>query len=186
VSAISDTLKRFETTGSVLFSDDFRKNSRDNWTPAMGDWVAEDGMIKQILPSAGRAFLIYDKGNDWSDIEISIDLKSPKKDSNVGIAFRMTNGGKDAYVFRILPTGGVQFAKWINGKFTQIGYWEHPIENETYYNLGVRALGTKFTFYLNGEEIAQAEDDSHSKGTVAFYSYLQESLFDNLKIATAE
>lgn len=188
LSGMNETIKRYQPAGALLMSNDFSNKEMPKWSPKVGDWVVEDGVLKQILSSAGRSFMIYNEGYAWTDCAISVDVKSPKQDgsSNVGVAFRQSEDAKNSYVFRIQSSKVLELAKWVNGKFASIKTWNYSLENDKVYNLGVELNGKHITLYINGAKVGEVEDTSHSIGTVAMYSYVQESVFDNLKVTALE
>lgn len=182
-----DSLPRFQPGGAELLFEDFKDEAAPNWVPKAGTWFVEDGVLKQVMASAGRAFMVYDKGFGWTDVAISADVRSPVGDaSNVGISFRQSADARNAYVFRFIADNSVQFGKWVDGKFSAVEQWKFPYEYDTAYNLGVEARGSQFKLYVNGKLIAEIKDDSHAVGTVAPYSFQQESVFDNIKVTVAE
>lgn len=182
-----DIPQRFVPSGKILLEEDFSGSSMEEWTNKQGDWVFEDGVVRQILPAETRSMIIYSNGFDWTDIAVSADIKAPPDASrqNAGVMFRVHESGKEAYVFRTVA-GGVQFAKWIDNSLRAIKNWEYTIENGKYYNFGVEAKGTHFVFYINGERIGEADDDSHSIGSVAYYCFEHASEYDNMKVAQAD
>ncbi|MBE7054530.1 MAG: DUF1080 domain-containing protein [Ruminococcaceae bacterium] len=181
---ISGSLSRFTPKGKSLLTEDFSKIEQENWSERLGDWMIEGGMLKQTVWGENRCVFIYNGGSNWSDYAVSADIKAPSSsnDKNVGLIFRLTDNGKEGYTLR---TSGkaFQFAKWINNSLQVIETWSYPIEDNEYYNFGIEAKGSRFTFYINGEKIGEAEDSTHSIGTVALYSFRDASVFDNLKVA---
>lgn len=61
-----------DAEGEVLFSADFSEdNSLEVWSPASGNWRAEDGVLKQSsLDADVRLYL--QQGQDWSDYTLSL------------------------------------------------------------------------------------------------------------------
>lgn len=178
-------MKRLEPKGKVLLEENFNRISKEDWKERIGVWQVEGGVLNQIHAVENRCEFIYNKGTEWTDYAVSADIKSPvdTDGKNVGLIFRLPAGERGSgYIFR---TSGkaVQFAKWVNNSLTVVKTWEYPIENDTYYNFGVEAKGTHFTFYMNGEKIGEADDSSCSMGTVAFYTFRNASKIDNLKVA---
>ena len=170
------------TGAKLLCYENFATEPKD-WKSAMGAWKVKNGKYIQTTV-AGRTISTYTGGYDWDDYMFTGDVVSPlaAEGNCTGIVFRADSDMNNFYTFRFCEDTHLEFAVWRDGVFESLDKWEYKLESETSYVMGVRAKGSSFTFYINGEEVRSVNDDSHAKGSVGFYAYRQAAEFDNARV----
>lgn len=106
-----------------------------------------------------------------SDVDVSVTVNEVKIGANegYGIALRRTSPN-DLYTFEITPTGGWCFFKWVNSHAATIqscqasAYIQQGIGVSN--TLRVLAIGSHFTFYVNGQQVGTADDSTFTQGFV--------------------
>lgn len=181
---MSDKIVAAQTgsAGKLLYSENFTKELTD-WENWGGSWKSKDGVLQQITVG-GRTLATYNGGYDWGNYFYSADVISPMlvEGNTTGIVFRSDKSMENFYTLRIYEDTHLEFAVWRDGVFESLDKWEYKTESETLYNLAVRANGSSFTFYVNGDEVKTCSDNSHETGSVGCYAYRQMGEFDNVKV----
>ena len=157
---------------NLLLYYDF-KTAPDHLVASGGDWGASGGVYRQGDTDGARTTVCYDGGLEWTNFEFSADVEAPNSTEGhaSGIIFRSDLEMKNMYTFRFLTYDTLEFAKWQNNSFASIEKWEFPFEMDGTYNLKVRAVGSNFIFYVNGEKVREVQDNSYLSGTVGLYCY---------------
>ena len=170
------------TGAKLLCYENFASEPKD-WKSAIGAWKVKNGKYLQTTV-AGRTLSTYTGGYGWDDYMFTGDVVSPlaAEGNCTGIVFRSDSDMNNFYTFRFCEDTHLEFAVWRDGVFESLDKWEYKLESETSYVMGVKAKGNSFTFYINGEEVRKASDDSHAKGSVGFYAYRQSAEFDNARV----
>ncbi|MBR2883388.1 MAG: S-layer homology domain-containing protein [Clostridia bacterium] len=168
--------------GKLLYSENFAKELTD-WGNWGGSWKTKNGVLQQITVG-GRTLATYSGGHDWKNYFYSADVVSPMlvEGNTTGIVFRADKSMENFYTLRIYEDTHLEFAVWRDGVFESLDKWEYKTESESLYNLAVRANGSSFTFYVNGDEVKTCSDNSHATGSVGCYAYRQMGEFDNVKV----
>lgn len=177
-----------EETQEVMLSLDFRKGA-DHLVTSGGKWNVSNGAYFQDEDaSTARATAVYDGGIEWANYEVSADVESSTAiDGNAsGLIFRSDLEMRNMYAFRFLTGNSLEFVRWKDGSFLNIQRWNYAFNADTVYNLKVRAEGNSFTFYVNGEKIGEAEDDTFASGSVGFYCFREVNRYDNLKVVSVK
>lgn len=171
-------------TGSAtgrLLTDYFDYTAFDNWEIISGVWECSEGALRGNNPQA-KGVVRYAEGQKWTDYTFEADVSvtdASDRDRCSGLLFRSDIGGNNMYFFRFKQNFALEFGMWKNGVFASLQTWEYESEPYEFYNMRVDAVGDSFTFYVNGEKIGEAKDESFPRGTVGFYSYWGDQSFDN-------
>jgi serine/threonine-protein kinase len=182
ISANADTEAIFEFDNleagplyEIVFFDDFNSSdSEDDWpievftnerviaVPSVEDGkyhvdvTALDGVVYRSKPD-------MDEVDDFILSVTMLDLGSAP-DVNFGVVFREED---DEYYYAPLNNDGqLRFLRWSDGDWTTILEWtDAPSFRANQVNhLEVEAVGGHFVFRLNGEFVAEADDDGLSSG----------------------
>lgn len=172
--------------GVALLSESFDAENAD-WVISTGTWKIEGGVCRQTDPEAARSIITYSPGHEWKNYEFSANVKAPPatKESTTGIIFGADKEVQNMYAFRLYENAQLEICKWVRGQFLSLDKWDYSISPGKVYNLKVKAVGNKFTFYVDDVFVREFTDDSYSEGTVGLYAFKQIGEFDNVKVITA-
>ena len=176
----------------------------ETWSdPNTTEWPLVSDALHTTSIAGGRYhFLLQDRTiwfcwntseGPFGDVQIDVDVKHEAGTNNLsagGLVFRLGNGS-NTYVFEIGPHGLFYIGKVVAGTWTALMTWtasaaihQGVAEN----HLTVLADGASLTFLINGTEVAELTDSSHSTGRVgvcvdAFDPDVDaEKSFDNLVV----
>lgn len=177
-----------EAEREVMLSLDFKKGADHFLTSSDGKWQVSNGAYWQEKADTGRTTSIYDGGLEWTDYEVSADIESSTaiEGNATGLLFRADKEMKNMYALRYLSNNSLEFVSWKNNSFQSLQRWDYIFKPDTVYNIKVKVEGNRFTFYVNGEKIGEAEDDSFGKGTIGFYCFREVNKYDNLKVVSID
>jgi len=106
-----------------------------------------------------------------SDVRMEVDMgKLAGPDENrIGLICRYA--GSDYYFFMITSDGYYTIGKFTNGQMTQLGQSEMQYSENIHRGIAVNHLrgdcvGNTLTLYVNGFQIAQAQDSTLTSGDV--------------------
>src|SRR5579859_1209822 len=125
--------------------------------------------------------------------EVSVQMKqvAGQTDWFDGLKLRWTKGG-NAYGFVITSNGYWKFDKFVNGQRSDVVASVRTtalrIGSNVSNTLDVRMMGAKFTFYINGQRVGQATDDTFVSGKVGLSANSQggvEVAFNNFDASMA-
>ena len=159
-------------SGSVLYQDDF-SSSLTSWDRlASAEGVMDyDGGGYRILVNALQANFWSTPHKTLSDVRMEVDMgKLAGPDENrAGLICRYA--GSDYYFFMITSDGYYTIGKFIGGQITQLGQSEMQYSENIHKGLAVNHLRGDcvqniLTFYVNGFQIAQAQDSALASGDV--------------------
>jgi hypothetical protein len=159
-------------SGSVLYQDDFSSSATgwDRLTSAEGV-MDYDGGGYRILVNALQVSFWSTPHKNLSDVRMEVDMgKLAGPDENrIGLICRYT--GSDYYFFMITSDGYYAIGKFIGGQMTQLGqsemqYSENIRKGVTVNHLRGDCVGNTLTLYVNGFQIAQAQDSTLTAGDV--------------------
>ncbi len=111
-------------------------------------------------------------GQTFSDIQVDVDatvLETVEAGNDAyGVDCRVQENG-DGYGFRISSDGWVAINKYVDMESVALVEW---IESDAIVKDGVNHLtaicnGNQLTFLVNGQEVAQATDETYSSGDIA-------------------
>jgi parallel beta-helix repeat protein len=193
------------STHSPIFSDDFEDGDYTDWTVVdegtssapSNWWVDGSGELRQTAnihtwdaPEWSGTYLYHNNGFGWTDYLFSGRFR-PVDNDGVGMMFRYTDND-NYYRFRwnrnydFEPT--IPGTQWRVFDVVKDGIWQTlwydavPDAN-TWYDFEVKCLGDRLVTYIDGVEIVDIIDDSHSQGTVALYVWGQDNTyFDDIEV----
>lgn len=172
-SALStEPLPQALPSGSVLFQDDFSQS-----TTGWDRMLVNEGVMD--YDSGGYRIMVNAlQTNFWStpqvnfiDVRMEVDAgKLAGPDENrIGLLCRFN--GKDYYFFIISSDGFYGMGVFKDGQATLLGQSEMLVSDNIHTGLAVNHLrgdcaGSTLTFYINGFQVAQAQDSSLTSGSV--------------------
>lgn len=159
-------------SGSVLYQDDFSRNS-SGWDRMLTDEGVMDydaGGYRILVNSLQTNFWTTPRQN-FTDVRIEVDngkLAGPDE-NRIGLVCRFN--GSDYYFFIISSDGFYGMGIFSGGKATLLGQSEMQSSGKIFKGLAVNHLradcvGNTLTFYVNGFQIAQAQDATLASGDI--------------------
>jgi hypothetical protein len=159
-------------SGSVLYQDDFSRNSSgwDRMQAAEGIMDYDAGGFRILVNSLQTNFWATPHQN-FTDVRIEVDngkLAGPDE-NRIGLVCRFN--GSDYYFFIISSDGYYGMGIFSGGKATLLGQTEMQISENINKGLAVNHLradcvGSSLTFYVNGFQVAQAQDATLASGDI--------------------
>lgn len=106
------------------------------------------------------------KVNRQSDFLLAADFSLIEGSSNLSYGLRFRNDGQNYYEFLISDTKEFSVNSWFNGNFYFLVFNQDApmVEPGGMNHLAVNAIGSKFIFYINNEQVAEIENDYISEG----------------------
>lgn len=159
-------------SGSVLYQDDFSRNN-SGWDRMLANEGVMDydaGGFRILVNSLQTNFWTTPHQN-FTDVRIEADngkLAGPDE-NRIGLVCRFN--GSDYYFFIISSDGFYGMGVFAGGKATLLGQAEMQSSENIHKGLAVNHLradcvGNSLTFYVNGFQVAQAQDSTLSSGDV--------------------
>ncbi len=159
-------------SGSVLYQDDFSRNS-SGWDRMQ----ANEGIMDydaggyRILVNAQQTNFWTTPHQNFTDVRIEVDngkLAGPDE-NRIGVVCRFN--GSDYYFFMISSDGYYGLGIFSAGKASLLGQAEMHYSENINMGLAVNHLradcvGSTLTFYVNGFQVAQAQDSTLASGDV--------------------
>ena len=163
-------------SGSVLYQDDFSRNS-SGWDRMLANEGVMDydaGGFRILVNSLQTNFWTTPHQN-FTDVRIEVDegkLAGPDE-NRIGLVCRFN--GSDYYFFIISSDGFYGMGIFSGGKATLLGQSEMQFSENINKGLAINHLradcvGSTLTFYVNGFQIAQAQDSTLASGDVGILS----------------
>jgi hypothetical protein len=159
-------------SGTVLFQDDFAK-ATTGWDRLMtAEGIMDyDGGGYRILVNTLQTNFWSTPHKNFSDVRIEVDAgKLGGPDENrVGVLCRLT--GSDYYFFMITNDGYYGMGVYANGQAVLLGQNEMQTSSNIKTGLAVNHLradciGNTLAFFINGFQVAQAQDSTLASGEV--------------------
>lgn len=158
--------------GSVLFQDDFSRNT-SGWDRMLADEGVMDydaGGFRILVNSLQTNFWTTPHQN-LTDVRVEVDngkLAGPDE-NRIGLICRFN--GSDYYFFIISSDGFYGMGIFSGGKATLLGQAEMQSSENINKGLAINHLradcvGNTLTFYVNGFQVAQAQDATLPSGDV--------------------
>ena len=158
--------------GSVLFQDDFSRNT-SGWDRMLADEGVMDydaGGFRILVNSLQTNFWTTPHQN-LTDVRIEVDngkLAGPDE-NRIGLVCRFN--GSDYYFFIISSDGFYGMGIFSGGKATLLGQAEMQSSENINKGLAINHLradcvGNTLTFFVNGFQVAQAQDSTLASGDV--------------------
>lgn len=159
-------------SGSVLFQDDFAQPTTgwDRFTSTEGIMDYDAGGYRMLVNALQTNFWSTPHKN-FADVRIEVDsgkIGGPD-DNRIGIICRYT--GSDYYFFIISSDGFYGMGVYTGGKGVLLGQSEMQANGNIKKGIAVNHLradcvGNTFTFYVNGFQVAQAQDSTIPSGDI--------------------
>jgi hypothetical protein len=175
----SPTEKIVDTPAPVVqgetFNESFNSN-RNGWTE--GSYTDEYGTIDYTINGTYLWDVVAEQGvnqKSWAtdapvveDFTAEVDAThvSGAENASYGLIFRVVDD-KNMYYFCISDVGDYYAGLLNNGEWTTLIDWTETtdINVNSPNTLKVVGHGSKFTFYINGIEVDNIQDNTHSSGT---------------------
>lgn len=159
-------------SGSVLYQDDFSRNS-SGWDRMLANEGVMDydaGGFRILVNSQQTNFWTTPHQN-FKDVRIEVDngkLAGPDE-NRIGLVCRFN--GRDYYFFIVSSDGFYGMGIFSGGKAALLGQAEMQSSENINQGLAVNHLradcvGNTLTFYVNGFQVAQAQDSTLAAGDV--------------------
>lgn len=150
---------------TVIYQDTFQDSPSD-WANESGCSFKSDGYhVTGETACFGPSTL--DSAN--ADVQVTVQSVKSGQDTGYGIALRRASSG-NFYTFEITPDGRWAFLKWINGSAKAVTDLQSNTAIQTgsgaTNQLRVLAVGSNFTFYVNGTQVGTASDSTYTDGRV--------------------
>lgn len=104
-----------------------------------------------------------------ADVQVTLQAAKTGQDTGYGIALRRVSSG-NFYTFEITPDGRWAFFKWVNGSAKVVADLQSSSAIQTgsgaTNQLRVLAVGSNFTFYINGTQVGTASDSTYAQGRI--------------------
>ena len=159
-------------TGSVLFQDDFtgRASGWDRLMTAEGTMDYDAGGYRMLINAINTNFWTTPH-KDFADVRMEVDAgKLGGPDENrIGLICRFT--GNDYYFFMITSDGYYGIGIFAGGQAALLNQSEMKVDGNIRTGLAVNHLradcvGDSLTFFVNGFQVASAQDGTLKSGDV--------------------
>jgi hypothetical protein len=152
----------------------FNGKDLSGWKPAHNaQWTVENGVIVgQWNPEKpGGGWLMSEK--EFSDFVLHVEFRGEPKNTNSGVAIRdPQHGEKDpaysGYEIQILD---IADAKMPTGSVYNIQKAKYVSLKDGWNTMEITAKGTHISVVLNGEKVAETDNDRSLKGSIGFQSH---------------
>jgi hypothetical protein len=158
--------------GDTLFFDDFSSRSTgwNRFTSAEGT-MDYDGNSYRFLVNALQSNFWSTPGKSFRDVRLEVDVAklSGPDENRFGLLCRFIED--NYYFFMVSSDGYYTIGKYIGGNVIQLGQSEMQYNETIHTGLAVNHLradciGSRLTFYINGNPVAQALDADFAEGDV--------------------
>ncbi|MGB2629777.1 MAG: hypothetical protein WBD17_00885, partial [Candidatus Omnitrophota bacterium] len=167
---------------NLLHREGFDSVSLPDWQAGSGDWVVAGSKCSQTGYGAESARMIYKDTPQGDDLILEAQLRITDMDkgseaykkgtAGAGVVFRAQDD-ENYYSLVLNPVlNRVEFRKVVNaGKPAVIAYAKLAAEvrEDLWYTLKLRAEGSYYTFYLNGEEIFSVKNTVFESGNAGLF-----------------
>ncbi|MFP4394724.1 MAG: family 16 glycoside hydrolase [Anaerolineales bacterium] len=173
--------------GAVLMLAACGGGAKEPWTDTFDDeegWELSSDAVADVTMADGKMQIHIllpgqvawaSAGRSFRDARIAVDATqvAGPLDNEYGVLLRMQ--GDDAfYAFSVSGDGYVRVARYQDEAWTVLGSdWtasEAVHQGAATNHLEIAAQGANFTFSVNGEQVAQVEDDALRRGDVGLYA----------------
>ncbi len=173
---------------SARIHDNFNSGNAANWTPQPGGSfsVVTAGASRVYRQSsvAGNAASLR-TNHDWRDQSIQADIRPRAFNGNdrwAGLVVRYQDANNYYYV-TARSRGILELKKMVNGVFTSLSAVGMGFEIGGNYRIGLQAVGTRLTLFVDGRNITEVIDDSLAHGSAGFMSYKAAVDYDNVVLS---
>jgi len=156
----------------------------NNWTVVSGEWHVNNGVYNNsdsslsILVRNDLVLEDYDYGLEVNVREVSTNIGS------MGIAFRVQDAD-NCYLFYLTGSYAKLFRR-VSGINQQITAVPFAWSADTWYTLGVEALGNNLKCYINGVLVISMFDPLFQNGSIGLFSNGAIHEFDNASVKIME
>jgi hypothetical protein len=182
----------FPSLFGAKFNDDFTAGTTTNWTPTQPtQW--------SVVSDAGNNTYKFDfnwssdsgtstAGNvAWTNYRLLAEIKVTDMQSwSDNFLYVRYLDANNHYRLAIQETGGSRkflLQKRVGGVYSNLGSAVGVTFNaNTWYDVAVDATGSTLTAYLNGVQILQRTDTSHTAGKIGLGARKQDVLFDSVSV----
>ncbi|MGD8402976.1 MAG: hypothetical protein PVJ21_04910 [Anaerolineales bacterium] len=156
----------------ILFYDDFTNSSTgwERFTSAEGT-MDYDGNGYRFLVNALQANFWSTPGKSFKDVRMEVDVAklSGPDENRIGLLCRFVEN--NYYFFMVSSDGYYTIGKYINGNAVQLGQSEMQYNESIHTGLAINHLradcnGNTLVFFVNGIQVAEAEDADLVEGDV--------------------
>jgi hypothetical protein len=167
------------------FYDDGTISAPSNWRIVTGELAQlsniRDGGASNDLPKRGT-YLLYEEGLGWTSYKLKFKLRSTDDDT-LGVMFRYID--EDNW-YRFSWDAQLK-QRWLvkkaGGVYTLLAADNVPYVVGRSYQVEVVAQNSQLEVWIDGVRVLQANDTSHNRGSVAFYTWQNNgAYFDNLVV----
>lgn len=145
----------YSETGSVYYSN--------------GEYIAED--IAGDVYYYSRPYLNFD------NVEMNIDIRVVEGLGEIDLVCRFVDPSNN-YEFRLQTTGNVGISKWLDGEYIDlVSLQPAGLTWDTGHSVTVTCEGSRLTLSVDGQMVAEANDDSFTSGDLALAAYTEENRF---------
>ncbi len=160
---------------------------KEPWTDTFDDeerWELSSDAVAEVTMTEGQLQIHIllpgqvawaSAGRSFGDARVAVDATqvAGPMDNEYGVLLRMQED-EAFYAFSISGDGYVRVARYQDEEWTVLGSDWTPSEavhqGEATNHLEIEARGANFTFSVNGEQVAQVEDDALRRGDVGLYA----------------
>ncbi|MFC3746932.1 ADP-ribosylglycohydrolase family protein [Paenibacillus sp. GCM10012306] len=166
------------TAGGAAYSLQFQRVPMEKWTPLhqevsqftylRGLWSVDEG--KLVGSYYGEPAEIYTGDIEWSNYRFDAVL-TPKRGDEHHLLFRV-QGGIRSYAVGCAEGGKIKLYKNNNG-YTELAAVDFPWVIDQSYQIGVEAIGNRFSIFANGDKILEFEDEEspYLTGQIGFANF---------------
>lgn len=174
-----------EYTGKILLDEKFSDPSvLKDWKVYSGEWKVEGGQLTGVTGISGENIIIYDKGYDWVNYELTADIRQPETGGMwAGLMWRCNDTKTGYFGFRFV-NDNLQVVKGWPGNWSQIGIKAmSSLPKGEVAQLKVIMEDQTFRLFLNGRKVWEDDDRMNVKGSIGlFQQNMTEIIFDNVLV----
>ena len=189
--------------GSELLFDDFSSGTLTGWTvrdegtiSAPSKWRIVSGELMQqtnirdggttsALPHLGT-YLSYDEGLGWTDYRARFKLRSTDDDT-LGVMFRFQDNDNYYRFSWDKQLNQRRLVKKAGGVFSLLAADNVPYVMGQNHQLEIVVQGSQLEVWIDGARIFQITDASLNRGSVAFYTWMNNAAyFDDVQVNAIE
>jgi hypothetical protein len=125
---------------------------------------------------------LYDGGTGWTDYRVRFTLRS-SEDDGVGLMFRVRDSDNYYRFSWDKQLKQRRLVKKAGGVYSELASDNVPYELGRTYQVEITGQGEQLEVWVDGARIFQVSDQSHTQGSVAFYSWMNTGVFfDDLQV----
>lgn len=153
----------------VFWQDKFDQGMR-YWDVSSGTWIVVnmDGRYVMTQREETGAQLILSATDSWEDYRVEVDVLSETVSAGPHLLFRVQS--TQMYYFARIRVDHQTVEVYVNNnrEFTRLAVVPFASESNTWYRLGVTAVGDAITVDVDGEVVIELNDSTIGSGKVGF------------------